>query len=337
MTKENKSKEYIYLIAIIAIIAIVGILTVNNINLENIGGKAYTKEEYSYYTEKDISLIEKFADAVEKEEYIKIELSDGLKIEFYLTSTLEHFVEFSEEIEPIEVNEFINNNARESDPLFNKIDKFFKSPQIKNLPFYNVEINTKKTELKQTILDNVQGIIPTRGCSCGNSLTICLWASQNLCATGSGGGNIWCFLEDTEIDLNEKSEKIQNIIIGDIVKSYDTENNEIVYSEVTNIFKGKTKEYFLINNNWQVTQNHPFWIDEKWKKASNIEVGDFLMSSNKQDIRVESIIKIHENADIYNIEVNNYHNYFANNALVHNKAFVGGYITSVSIKISFTF
>jgi hypothetical protein len=130
-----------------------------------------------------------------------------------------------------------------------------------------------------------------------------------------------CFLSGTKITMDDGKEKnIEDIIIGDSVKSFNTDINEVIDSIVTEIFThSDTKEYYIINNNLKVTGEHPIWINNEWKEVNTLKIEDELLKLDGSKTSIKSIEIIKDNVTVYNFEVDNTHNYFANSYLVHNK------------------
>lgn len=136
-----------------------------------------------------------------------------------------------------------------------------------------------------------------------------------------------CFLAGTKIVMADESYKnIEDIEVGDLVKSYDEENNKIVDKKVTQVFHHEPEEmsnyYLIINNQLRVTPNHEFYIDGRWIYADELSIGDNLFYPSS-DYEVFSIEKVFEKTYTYNFEVEGNHNYFVamdptNSALVHN-------------------
>lgn len=133
-----------------------------------------------------------------------------------------------------------------------------------------------------------------------------------------------CFLAGTKIPMADGSYKnIEDVEIGDIVVSYDEEKSNIVNSEVSFVFKHNSEEmdegYLIVNNILKVTPNHPLFINGRWIEARNLKIGDQLYNINTEKVLVTSIEKVSGQVPTYNLEINNYHTYFAENILVHNK------------------
>lgn len=133
-----------------------------------------------------------------------------------------------------------------------------------------------------------------------------------------------CFLAGTKVLMadghNKEIEAIKN---NDEVASYDFVNKKLVNKKVVVSVNhvDYSGGYFLINNLLKVTGNHPLWVNnKKWTKADEVKIGDILLSSNKQSIIVHSVNYVRGVYTVYNLSIEGpYHNYFAENILVHNK------------------
>jgi len=130
-----------------------------------------------------------------------------------------------------------------------------------------------------------------------------------------------CFLEETKILLADGSYKnIEDIQVGDLVKSYDEDTGELRTGKVKKTFyHEKTQGYLIINNLLKLTKNHPMYVNNNWASAGEIKLGDLLWDKDGNYIEVTSIQEIDETVPTYNLEVSGYHNYFAENILTHNK------------------
>lgn len=163
-----------------------------------------------------------------------------------------------------------------------------------------------------------------------------------------------CLPGDTNITTFEGTKKIKDIQIGDIVASFNTKKKCIEYKPVTHLFKYKAHDVIRLHlSNGQViscTNNHPVYIKNKqWVEAGNVSGGDYVLQympqrnrfyktfKNEQIslvkkrlwIRVESVEIQKSTSDgtfggvcadgfVYNIEVADNNNYFADDILVHN-------------------
>ena len=153
---------------------------------------------------------------------------------------------------------------------------------------------------------------------------------------GGGGRNIVgdCFIGETSIIMaDETTKRIDEVIVGDIVKS------EITTSNVIGIDIHKEKEYIIysINNSEAfVTAEHPFKTTTGWKaidpletfkthgiESNILEIGDILITKEGTE-ELKSINQSTKTEDtVYNLKLDNEHVYYANNYLVHNEKQIG--------------
>jgi len=135
-----------------------------------------------------------------------------------------------------------------------------------------------------------------------------------------------CFLAGTQIVMSDESYKnIEDIKVGDFVKSYDEKSQRIEDKQVTQIFHHTPEEmgdyYLVVNNQLRVTPNHRFYVEGHWIFADDLKIGDSLFYPST-DYSVFSIEKIFERTYTYNFEVEGHHNYFVamepTDILVHN-------------------
>ncbi len=139
-------------------------------------------------------------------------------------------------------------------------------------------------------------------------------------------GTTNCFLENTQVSMADNSHKnIEEITVGNFVKSYDEQTKNIVEGQVNKIFK-HDKEimadyYLIINNDLRVTPDHPIYKDGRWIAAGKLVVGD-IIGFDGNFYEIFSIEKIFEQVTTYNFEVEKYHNYMVKSkdgdVLVHN-------------------
>ncbi len=145
-----------------------------------------------------------------------------------------------------------------------------------------------------------------------------------------------CFTKDTQILMADGNEKqIQDIGAGEEILAWDFEKQKEVPAKVTDTWAGLHDDLYIINDEIEVTSEHPFWtkeigwasitpsntLDRHGWKPSQLGVGQHLMDINENYIEITSIEKNFGEVMTYNLEdIENYNNYFAENILVHNKA-----------------
>ncbi|MEK6848255.1 MAG: polymorphic toxin-type HINT domain-containing protein, partial [Nanoarchaeota archaeon] len=141
---------------------------------------------------------------------------------------------------------------------------------------------------------------------------------------------IFSFRGDTAIMLaNGSEQEIARLKVGDEVLSYDLNNYEIKKGKVDKIFVRNVTRYLNLTyvteegsyRNIYTTDEHPFYVNKKWVKAYALKKGDSLFTLGGTKVVILSVENIIEKNEIpvYNVHIDSFENYFAENVLVHNK------------------
>jgi len=132
-----------------------------------------------------------------------------------------------------------------------------------------------------------------------------------------------CFLAETKILMADGSSRnIEEIMVGDIVKSFNMKTGKMVNRMVINVFHHTpdemTEYYLVINNILKITPNHMLYINEKWTISDSIKVGDMV-----NNLCVYSVEKVFEQVPTFDLEVEKDHNYcvqfYDTSIIVHNE------------------
>jgi len=157
--------------------------------------------------------------------------------------------------------------------------------------------------------------------------------------------NAPCFVAGTQITMGDGTTKnIEDVVSGEVVSTFDLKENKIVSNVVGSISSKKVNTIvnYVFENGEVVkcTIDHPLYVvDKGWSSFSNelsnalyslelevnkIEIGDVVKLYNG-DVKITSIDVTHDEVMVYNLQdIENNHNFFANNVLVHNRCFVAG-------------
>jgi hypothetical protein len=135
-----------------------------------------------------------------------------------------------------------------------------------------------------------------------------------------------CFLAGTQVLTQDGMKNIEDIQIGEMVYSINTDNNARELKEVTNIFNGSTDEVYELTIGDEVvktTPKHQFYIvDKGWVRAYDLEVGDRISAKDDDSLVITSIEHkfYEESIPVYNLTVEGYHTYLITQyeLLVHN-------------------
>jgi hypothetical protein len=172
---------------------------------------------------------------------------------------------------------------------------------------------------------------------------------------GMGGG---CFVASTPVLMADGTSKaIEDIQIDDLVFAYDGE--QVVPAPVLALIKPHPKQVYTLtfsdDHSLTLTDSHPISTLAGWKsispEATAIEnpellvtpltIGDIIQTVNGTCI-LTSILPLHGTRQIYNIEVDEPHTFYANGVLAHNKRLSSGGMTnggvgSEQVSLSHTF
>lgn len=143
--------------------------------------------------------------------------------------------------------------------------------------------------------------------------------------TYSGGGGGGCFLKGTPIRMSDGTEKnIEDVVIGDKILTRSSEfSSTLTEDTVTKTYRHVVSEYLTINDKLQVTPIHRLFVNNSWKQAKDIQIGDHLLDEYGNPILVETLDYSTGQFVVYNLTVFNAHTFFANGVYVHNDKGVG--------------
>lgn len=148
-----------------------------------------------------------------------------------------------------------------------------------------------------------------------------VYYSRNMGAEKGG-----CFLAGTMIKTNLGEKAIEQIKIGDVVLTRDSEIDPVQKSAVVqNVSSHLVPGYMIINHKLNLTPEHVIYLNGKWQMAGKAKLGDDLLDENNNRVKITSIeIVPQKNVRVYNLLVGKYHTYFANGVYVHNAEKGGG-------------
>lgn len=135
-----------------------------------------------------------------------------------------------------------------------------------------------------------------------------------------------CFLAGTKILMADQSyKKIEEIKVGDYILTKENEvSKKLVKDKVTRVFEHWSNEYLIVTHEkgrLLVTDIHPILVNDGWKDARDIRLGDKLMTSQNEKVKVLGVekVKTQKPVKVYNFQTLNYHTFFADGIYVHNQ------------------
>ncbi|MCM2997178.1 polymorphic toxin-type HINT domain-containing protein [Paenibacillus cellulositrophicus] len=146
----------------------------------------------------------------------------------------------------------------------------------------------------------------------------------NVKNNGRTGTGCNCFVAGTKVQTDEGEKNIEDIEVGDKVLSKNEETGEVAYKEVLLRLTMSPDEIYKVHVGDQViesTYNHPFWVDGKeWTYVKDLKVGDLLVQSGGNTLKIDSIELENKHVTVYNMTVDEFHTYFVSGLViwVHN-------------------
>lgn len=140
-----------------------------------------------------------------------------------------------------------------------------------------------------------------------------------------------CFVKGTKILTSTGYKNIEDIKVGDIVKSLNLETGKVEYKPVyiKYVFDDLTQDLYTLKVNWEtikVTGAHNFFVKNSnnniiAKAAKDLKIGDLIIDENGQTYPITEISYKKSNDVVYNFAVSDNHNYFVGEKgyLVHNQ------------------
>ncbi len=132
-----------------------------------------------------------------------------------------------------------------------------------------------------------------------------------------GGG---CFVEGTKVLMGDKTTKnIEDVDVGDVISTFAQDGSgELITARVLKTHSATVNGYLTINNALNVTDNHIVWVNNTWKRAGDIRIGDKMRNKDGNEIVVEDIHWNSGKKRVYNLIVEDAHTYIAQGYFVHN-------------------
>ena len=132
-----------------------------------------------------------------------------------------------------------------------------------------------------------------------------------------------CFPAGTLIQTQHGTKPIEDIQIGDLVWAYDEDTNTTALQPVVDIMQNETDHTISLYTETEVietTATHPFYTQDGWKDASELQTGDQIKTQNQENIEIKDTKFNYEPQKVYNFTVGNFHTYFVGALawLVHN-------------------
>lgn len=127
-----------------------------------------------------------------------------------------------------------------------------------------------------------------------------------------------CIARGTPIDTPDGPVAVENVREGDQVWSFEL--GQRVPTTVRLIRRDVAQETLLFGRTLRVTAEHPVHAGGDWKQARSIVPEDLLLTADLKAVAAGTPRLLTERIEIFDLTVDEPHNYFAGGFLVHNKS-----------------
>lgn len=150
--------------------------------------------------------------------------------------------------------------------------------------------------------------------------------ANSLKGIASGGAEMGgCFVAGTKILMaSGKPKNIEKVKSGEFILTRTEDSAKLIKAKVTGIHQADEPSYLLINSDLRLTANHILRVNNLWQEAGKIQIGDRLTNSLGNEVTVNSVERLTNQTKVYNLEIEKYHTFFANDFWVHNEKGGGG-------------
>ncbi len=132
-----------------------------------------------------------------------------------------------------------------------------------------------------------------------------------------------CFPAGTPVHTEYGIKNIEDIQLGDQVWAYDEDTDTVALQPVIDLIVNESDHTISIYTEAEVIETtaiHPFYTEEGWKDASELEIGEKIWTKDDTKVTIEKTEYSYEPKKVYNFTVAHFHTYFVGllALLVHN-------------------
>ena len=196
------------------------------------------------------------------------------------------------------------------------------------------ELDVEEQDIFLSVLDQDIALVQHNPCWC-NGGNCGWWSCYQSCWTCQNN----CFIGEALVTTVDGEKEIKDIQIGDLVQSFDIETSELVTKTVKGLWKTDYDNKLVIINGvrTKATLGHPFAIKDfegniRWAAANpevdkdfhgdliieKLTTGEYFINLLGDWVLVETLEFEDFKGIVYNITVEDTHNYIAEGILVHN-------------------
>lgn len=137
---------------------------------------------------------------------------------------------------------------------------------------------------------------------------------------GGRSGGQDCIVHGQDVMTKDGVLPVDAIHVGLEVASYDLDTAKLCSTVIQSCRKATTKNFIRINDELELTAvNTIFLRDRGWVMASELTIGDEIMTIEKNWKMIRSLEYVPKETTVFSVKTNEPHNLFVTGYLVHNK------------------
>ena len=177
----------------------------------------------------------------------------------------------------------------------------------------------------------VLSVTPFKALTLANKIIRAVKSARAGRVAAKAASSLCCFAAGTPVETDAGPRPIETLRSGDRVLSRNEETGETAYQPITEILVNDQHSLWELQivdstgaiETHRVTYNHPYWVvGVGWVGVANLKSGMQLETADGTGANVVSLVDTKRVERTYNLEVANFHTYFAgeDRILVHNGA-----------------
>jgi hypothetical protein len=155
------------------------------------------------------------------------------------------------------------------------------------------------------------------------------WMADDYLVTVQSDGTVlrvetWsrttCIAKGTLIATPSGAKPVEDLHVGDSVLSFDLHQRATVSTIVRGVLSSVAEETILLGGKLRATAMHPVFASGQWKPAGKIDLADWLLDDCGRTVPAGRVQREEGLTTVFDVEVDEPHNFFAGGVLVHNKS-----------------
>jgi hypothetical protein len=128
-----------------------------------------------------------------------------------------------------------------------------------------------------------------------------------------------CVAEGTLLDGESGPVAVERVRVGDRLWAYDLQRSDRVLTTVRGVRPSEAEQTLRLGCGLRLTGDHPVYASGKWTPARSLTESDELLRFDGSRVAVGKAERINRAVTVYDVTVDEPHNFFAGGVLVHNK------------------